>query len=139
MTLVRCLLLLSLIVTLNAQADSVATTPIQSSTVVNSTIGTAQDWHLSSVEWQSYQKLMAGPAGKWYPQLSPAEILGLYADNITDQNHFAEVAAVEQHDKITREIAFNNAFTAAMHRLYDHEPVIKEFDMSAFNPIKTVP
>lgn len=79
---------------------------------------------------------MQGPAGKWYEQLTPTEVLGLYADSPQDQQHFAELAAKEQHDKIAREIAFNNAFTVAMQKLYAHEPVIKDFDMSAFNPMK---
>jgi integrating conjugative element protein (TIGR03759 family) len=124
-----------------AKASSMASTSVtstqeQSAQVKNTMIGSAQDWDLSENEWQNYQKLMAGPAGKWYPQLTPAEVLGMYADNDQDQKHFAEVAAKEEHDKIGRELSFNNAFHEAMLRLYSNEPVIKDFDMSAFNPVK---
>jgi integrating conjugative element protein (TIGR03759 family) len=133
-------LLISIMITLNAQADSVVSTPIESSAVVNTIIGNAQDWHLSLDEWNHYQQIMTGSAGKWYPQLTPPEVLGMYADTLSDQNHFAEIAAREQHDKVAREIVFNNAFTEAMHRLYDQEPVIKPFDMSPFNPVnRTIP
>lgn len=100
-----------------------------------SIVGNAQDWGLSDEEWSHYQHLMAGPAGKWYANLSPSEVLGMYADNEQDQKRFAEMAAKEEHDRIAREVTFDNQFHDAIHRLYAGEPVIKDFDMSAFNPI----
>jgi integrating conjugative element protein (TIGR03759 family) len=118
------------------ESNSVISTQEQTSQVKNTLIGSAQDWGLSDAEWQSYQKLMAGPAGKWYPQLTPSEVLGMFADNEQDEKHFAELAAKEEHDKIARELSFNNAFHEAMLRLYSNEPVIRDFDISAFNPIK---
>lgn len=137
----QLLALLILVLVVKAEAapvdSSVISTNLDASTTVsNSVIGTAQDWGLSVEEWQQYQRLMQGPAGRWYRPLSPVEVLGLYAETVTDQQHFAEVAAKEQHDKIAREIAFNNAFTLAVQKLYVEEPVIKTFDMSAFNPIQ---
>lgn len=118
------------------ESSSVISTQEQTSQVKSTLIGSAQDWGLSDTEWQSYQKLMAGPAGKWYPQLTPSEVLGMFADNEQDEKHFAELAAKEEHDKIARELSFNNSFHDAMLRLYSNEPVIKDFDISAFNPIK---
>ncbi|MCD6047007.1 MAG: uncharacterized protein K0S08_654 [Gammaproteobacteria bacterium] len=118
------------------ESASVISTQEQTSQVKNTVIGTAQDWDLSENEWQNYQKLISGPAGKWYPQLTPAEVLGMYADNDQDEKHFAEIAAKEEHDKIARELSFNNAFHNAMLKLYSDEPVIKDFDMSVFNPAK---
>ncbi len=121
---------------LSTESNSVISTQEQTAPVKNSVIGTARDWDLSENEWQSYQKLMAGPAGKWYPQLTPAEVLGMYADNDQDEQHFAEVSAKEEHDKIAKELSFNNVFHEAMLKLYGNEPVIKDFDISAFNPVK---
>ncbi len=84
---------------------------------------------------------MQGKYGRWYPQLSPAEVLGMNAQTPQEQKHFAEIAAKQEHDKLARELAFDNAFHQAMGRLYASEPVIKPFDMSAYNviPAKLVP
>lgn len=121
---------------ISSSVNAIASSQEQSIAVKNTLIGTAQDWGLSPEEWQQYQSLMSGPAGKWYPQLTPAEVLGMYADNDQDEKHFAELAAKEEHDKIARELSFNNAFHEAILKLYSNEPVIKDFDMSAFNPAK---
>ena len=118
------------------ESNSVVSSQEQTAQVKSSLIGTAQDWELTDTEWQAYQKLMSSPAGKWYPQLTPAEVLGMYADNDQDSKHFAELAAKEEHDKIARELSFNNAFHEAMIKLYGNEPVIKDVDISAFNPMK---
>jgi len=115
---------------------SVVSTKEQSSAIKNTIIGSAQDWGVSDAEWQTYQHLMNGPAGKWYPQLSPPEVLGMYADNDQDKERFAELSAKEEHEKISRELVFNNAFHEAMVKLYSNEPVIKDFDISSFNPIQ---
>ena len=120
----------------SAESSIVTTTQEQPGSIRSTIIGTAQDWDLSETEWQTYQKLMATSAGKWYPQLTPAEVLGMYADNDQDEKHFAELAAKEEHDKIARELSFNSAFHSAMLKLYGNEPVIKDFDMSVFNPVK---
>ena len=140
--ILRITMLSSVLVFPLAHATTIANSEItstheQANKITTSVIGNAQDWNLSGTEWQDYQNLMSGPAGKWYPQLTPAEVLGMFADNTKDQQHFAEIAAKEQHEKITREIAFNNAFHQAMHTLYADEPVIKPFDMSAFNPMQS--
>jgi len=97
----------------------------------------AQNWDLTLEEWQHYLKLMQGKNGHWYPQLTPPQILGLNADNQEDQKHFAEIVAKQEHDKLARELAFNNAVYQAMQKLYVHEPMVKPFDLSSYNPINT--
>jgi len=123
-------------------ASDVANSEEQSNQPANtletsSTTGTAQDWGLNDQEWERYKQFMQGANGKWYPQLTPAAILGLNAQTPEEQKHFAEIVARQEHDKVAREINFNNAVFTAMRRLYANEPIIKDFDKSAFNPRKS--
>jgi len=98
-------------------------------------IGEARDWSLTDDEWARYLKLMQGPNGHWYPQLTPPEILGINADNITDETHFAEIVAKEEHDKLARELSFDTAIHEALLRLYGNEPVIQPFNKEPFRPL----
>jgi integrating conjugative element protein (TIGR03759 family) len=112
----------------------------EQSTVVENSIdktsmpGSAKDWDLNEREWSQYQKLMQGPAGLWYPQLSPPAVLGMHADNPEDKKHFAEIYARQEHQKVEQELAFNKAAFEAMQRLYKGEPMIKPFDITPFSP-----
>ncbi len=124
---------------LNSANAATTPTPANSSeknTIINSTtVGNAQDWQLTDSEWNRYLELMQGVNVKWYPQLTPPEILGMNADNPVEQNHFAELVAKVQHEKLARELAFNNAINQALKRLYPDEPLILPFDLSPFNPM----
>ncbi len=116
-------------------ADNVINTAPNNTKVNNTASTQAHDWGISLDEWVQYQKLMQGKDARWYPKLSPADVLGLNAQTPQEQQHFAEIAAKQEHDKLARELAFDNAFHQAMGRLYASEPVIRPFDMSAYNVI----
>lgn len=123
----------------NALADDVNNSQEQTAPTVNSReqttqIGTAQDWSLTPIEWQQYQKLMQGEDGLWYAHLSPPAVLGMRAKTQEEQRHFAEIVAKQEHDKVARELAFNQAILIAMRSLYPDEPMIKDFDKTPFNP-----
>lgn len=109
---------------------------VQTTLSQNTVLGSARDWSLSAVEWTRYQQLMQGPNGDWYQHLSPAAVLGLNAETDNERQHYAELFAQEQHDKIAREIRFNHDVYLAMHRLYPAEPIIQPFDKTPFNPQK---
>lgn len=110
------------------------TTPTQN-TITNSPISnSAKNWNLTDSEWENYKKLMQGPNGHWYPQLTPPAVLGLNATNDKERQHFAEIVAREEHDKIARELSFNHEVYLAVRRLYPTESIIQSFDKSAFNP-----
>ena len=109
------------------------TTQVANSVTISST-SPAEDWQLTEEEWQRYQRLMQGPSGRWYRELSPPAVLGLNAATWVEQQHFARLTAQQEHDKITRELAFNQAFTAALRELYPEEPMIRRFELSSFNP-----
>jgi integrating conjugative element protein (TIGR03759 family) len=133
--------LFSLLLLINAvYGQAVNNTGVQNTAPLNTTTNNTksispEEWDLTTEEWQQYLHLMQGKYGHWYSQLSPPEILGLHADNLQDQTHFAEIVAKQEHDKLARELIFNNEVYQAMQRLYVHEPMIKSFDLSPYNPM----
>jgi integrating conjugative element protein (TIGR03759 family) len=123
-----------------AQAAEVANTQVantvaQSTTANSTTVGTASDWGLSAAEWARYQSLMQGKNGLWYPKLTPPEVLGLNAADNTEQAHFADLVAAEEHDKLARELAFDRAVHQASLKRYADEPIIQPNpNLAAFSP-----
>jgi len=111
-------------------------TSSQNSTLVSTTIGKAADWNLNETEWKHYLTLMQGPSGRYYPHLTPLEVLGINADNPEDLKHFAELSVLREHEKVEKELRFNAAFQEAANRLYSEEPVIKPFDFSHYSTIE---
>ncbi len=127
---------------LTAWADEVKNsqeinTDTQNSEEKSSGIGTAQDWGLTPDEWAQYQQLMQGVNGHWYPQLTPPAVLGLNAKSPEEQQRLAEITARQEHDKVTKELKFNQALFTALRKLYADEPMIQDFDKTVFNPEKT--
>lgn len=108
----------------------------QNSNVNNSTPGNRQDWNLTETEWAKYIELIHGPAGHYFPQLTPPELLGYYAQDDLEMRHFAEIYVRIEHENVERDIKFNKAFHEAAVRLYGAEPIIKPFDLSPYTPIK---
>src|SRR5262245_18016213 len=115
----------------NSQEKS---TRIANSQEVTTQSTTAQDWGLSLEEWQRYKRLIQGSDGLWYPHLSPPAMLGMRTETPKEQKHFAEIVARQEHDKVARELAFNQAVWVAMRSLYADEPIIRDFDKTPFNP-----
>lgn len=115
--------------------NDVVNTPVQNTITHASQVYVTKAWNLDATEWDHYLKLMQGPAGHYYQHLSPPEVLGLSANTPNDLNHFAEIAAKLEHDKLEHELQFNAAFHAAAARLYSKEPLIKPFDYTPFTPI----
>lgn len=111
------------------------TTLVETTQIKNTTLGTARDWNLTESEWQRYQLLMQGANGLWYSKLSPPAILGMNAETREEQKHFAKIAAQQEHDKIAKELAFNQALYVALRELYADEPLIRAFDVTPFSPI----
>ena len=94
----------------------------------------AHEWHLTDTEWKNYIALMQGMSGHYYQTLSPPEVLGISAHSDKERDHYAEIAATLEHDKLTQELAFNAAFYHAAKQLYPTEPIINSFDYTPFNP-----
>lgn len=118
----------------NSKEYTTVSVNTQNNTSKTSIIESATDWSLTDAEWARYLQLIQKHSGRWYPQLTPPEVLGLNADTAEERQHFAQIAAKIEHEKIVRELAFNQAFYLAMRRLYPNEPMILDFDKTLFNP-----
>jgi len=117
---------------------AVATNDVFNTQTKNSMVSTtivSQAWDLTDTEWNQYEKLMQGPSGHYYTQLTPPAVLGIFAESKDDLQHYAEIAAKFEHDKLERELRFNAAFHDAAAKLYANEPIVQPFDYARFTPI----
>lgn len=78
----------------------------------------AQQWGLTDSEWQRYQQLHQGERGLWSPRLDPLTTLGVEADSDTERQHYAELLARKEHQRVEKELAFQRAYDQAWKRLY---------------------
>lgn len=120
-----------------AFSDDVINTAVQNTVTRNTEIAReqAKEWGLTENEWKQYMQLMQGPSGHYYEKLTPAEVLGINADNMEDMRKYAEISAKQEHDKLERELKFNAAFHEAAAKLYAEEPLIRPFDLTPYTPI----
>ncbi|HAU1484951.1 TPA: TIGR03759 family integrating conjugative element protein, partial [Legionella pneumophila] len=62
------------------------------------------------------------------------DILGLNAKDDVERAHFAELAALQEAQKVAQNIAWNNAFYKAYNQLFKDVPVVGDFDPSPYSP-----
>ena len=85
----------------------------------------AQIWGLSNEEMVRAKVLLEGPRKTFsVPNLSPVEALGIHARTDAERRKYAEVFARALHQDVERSLAWNNAFTEAMQRMYPNEAVV---------------
>jgi hypothetical protein len=79
----------------------------------------AKVWNISPEEEKRYIMLMQNRSKFYYEGLrqTPIDILGLNARNETERNHFAELAADQEAQKVAKNIAWNNAFHNAYNKI----------------------
>lgn len=96
----------------------------------------AKVWGLNLDEEKRYVLLMQNRSKIYYEglHLTPIDILGLNARNESERNHFAELAARQEAQKVSKNIAWNNAFYKAYNKLFENVPVIGDFDPAPFSP-----
>ncbi len=111
-------------------ANSISQNTQDASSITNS----ARAWGLTKNEWTKYKVLMQGTNGRYYPTLTPPEVLGINATTLNELMHFAELHTKQEHDRIEKELRFNVAFHEAAKRLYANEPIIKPFDLTPYTP-----
>lgn len=113
------------------QADPVATTATsERQTALEQTRATSLDLErakmsgLSQDEWQRYTTLLRGPRGLWTPTLDPVWTLGIHARTDDERRKYAEMAAQQEHARVTGELAFQKAYDDAFKLLFGNEPII---------------
>lgn len=96
----------------------------------------AKVWGLSETEEKRYLQLMQSRSGIYYKDLrmTPVDILGLNARNDAEREHFSELAALQEAQKVAQNIAWNNAFYKAYNQLFKDIPVVGDFDPSPYSP-----
>lgn len=130
--------LLGLFVSLNGNADTLSRhSPLLSATSNQTTTlekqldtntltqselqQNAQEWGLTTEEWQRYLQLQKGERGVWSPNLDPLTTLGIEAKTEAERNRYAEMLARKMYERVERELAFQRAYDKAFAKLYPNE------------------
>lgn len=116
------LLCLAALVADSALADTRLTHPlIQYSAplpLARSNSAQASAWGLTEQEWSRFQVIQAGPRGVWSPHLDPLTTLGVEAETEQERQRYAELQVQLEAKRAERELAYQNAYTAAWTRLF---------------------
>lgn len=93
-------------------------------------------WALSEKEMKRYKLLMDNKSAVYYEglRLTPLDILGINARNAAEREHFAELSAKFEAQKVAKNLAWNNAHFRAYQQVVKGLPVIAGFDASRHSP-----
>ncbi|MNZ53558.1 hypothetical protein D3C78_714380 [compost metagenome] len=78
----------------------------------------ATSWGLTEQEWTRFEQIQAGPRGYWSPNLDPLTALGVEAENDQERQRYAELQVALEAKRAERELAYQNAYTAAWAKLF---------------------
>lgn len=87
----------------------------------------AQEWSLTSKEYERYQEVMRGPRGVYSPGLDPLTALGIEARSDSERRRYAELQVQAERQRVDRELAYQRAYDEAYQRLF---PGIKSIEIS---------
>ena len=77
----------------------------------------AASWGLTEQEWTRFEQIQAGPRGFWSPNLDPLTALGVEAQTDQERQRYAELQVALEAKRAERELAYQNAYTAAWAKL----------------------
>lgn len=78
----------------------------------------AQEWGLTTEEWQRYQQLSKGRRGILSPGLDPITTLGIEARSEEERRHYADLSVKQDFQRVEAELAFQREVNAAWVRVY---------------------
>ena len=78
----------------------------------------AASWGLTEQEWTRFEQIHAGPRGFWSPNLDPLTALGVEAQTDQERQRYAELQVALEAKRAERELAYQNAYTAAWAKLF---------------------
>ncbi|WP_460096244.1 TIGR03759 family integrating conjugative element protein [Pseudomonas sp. S3_C01] len=78
----------------------------------------AASWGLTEQEWTRFEQIQAGPRGFWSPNLDPLTALGVEAETDQERQRYAELQVALEAKRAERELAYQNAYTAAWVKLF---------------------
>ena len=105
---------------------------VKHSTVIESD-SRANSMGLSSEEMSRYETIMSGPRGLWSPGLDPITALGVYARDAEERKHYAKIAAIQELDRVGKELAFQKAYDIEIRKLTVNQTA---FDMDVIRSSK---
>lgn len=86
---------------------------------------TAQQWGLTKDEYKQYLKEMNKPTTKrWWQHLDPPQVLGMNAKSQAERMQYARIDAKLDHERASKEIAFQHAYSKAYAQLYPQAKLI---------------
>ena len=112
----------------NQKITHVTLTPVQSHQ--------AEVWGLTQHDEKRYVLLMQNRSGLYWKgsKLSPVEILGINARNLSERKRFALLYAKQLQEKMAKELAWQSAASQAKAKVNKGLPLIRPFDVSPFSP-----
>ena len=78
----------------------------------------ATSWGLTEQEWTRFEQIQAGPRSFWSPNLDPLTALGVEAQTDQERQRYAELQVALEAKRAERELAYQNAYTAAWAKLF---------------------
>ena len=78
----------------------------------------AASWGLTEQEWTRFEQIQTGPRGFWSPKLDPLTALGVEAQTDQERQRYAELQVALEAKRAERELAYQNAYTAAWTKLF---------------------
>ncbi|OCW18438.1 TIGR03759 family integrating conjugative element protein [Pseudomonas sp. S3E12] len=78
----------------------------------------ATSWGLTEQEWIRFEQIQGGPRGFWSPNLDPLTALGVEAETDQERQRYAELQVALEAKRAERELAYQNAYTAAWAKLF---------------------
>jgi integrating conjugative element protein (TIGR03759 family) len=78
----------------------------------------AASWGLTEQEWTRFEQIQTGPRGFWSPNLDPLTALGVEAQTDQERQRYAELQVTLEAKRAERELAYQNAYTAAWAKLF---------------------
>lgn len=121
------IVLLSGVLTVSTVAFAVSPVIQGNSQTVNTALQTleqqqmtrsAQEWGLTTEEWQRYETLKKGRRGVLSPGLDPLTMLGIEARSDEERRHFAELTVKQEFQRVEAELAFQREVNSAWTRVY---------------------
>lgn len=96
----------------------------------------AKVWGLTLDEEKRYILLMQNKSAIYYEgfRQTPLDILGINARTEEERNHFAELSAVFEAQKVSKNLAWNHAFYLAYNKLFKDVLIVGKTDLSRYSP-----
>ena len=114
---------LALLMSTGAAIGNPVTTPSRRQDMQSAPLGRSQseqaaNWGLTEQEWTRFEQIQTGPRGFWSPNLDPLTALGVEAQTDQERQRYAELQVALEAKRAERELAYQNAYTAAWAKLF---------------------